>query len=469
MDSRAVTWVNKQGSVRAVGRWCAAVLLVGVVALIASAAGAFDPQRVHTTDIGSDPRPVDPVVRQDGVIAEGSAASPVVGGVQAPVTGLPSGSGEDGDIGAAGPPTTSPPRAEPRPTQPAPAPSVPTGPTHLAFGFNDAPAEIGWTTEQISRAMADMRPGAVFRFSVEWSGAQPDCAPSNDPLYCRTPQPFNWGPVDQVLSSLSAHGLRALPFLTSAPRWAWAPFEYSVRPEQRMPPRYDDTGRYWWQEFVKAFVAHTTSAFPGVLAGVEIWNEQNGSLFWTTSAGVSPARYKDLLCSAYAVSKAVAPNLPVVFGGTAFTKGTPGLADGELQIGEFVSGAYDAGARGCFDALSVHPHVLHVALAPNSPQNRYLEYIQEARDAAASHGDAGRTIWVTEVGYPTSPQQLDWDLMVYDMAAQQPDVGLFLLSRVFDSSTEFSPFGVCQRPGVPRPIASALKQRFTGTTAVATC
>ena len=61
---------------------------------------------------------------------------------------------------------------------------------------------------------------------------------------------------------------------------------------------------------------------------------------------------------------------------------------------------YDAGAGPFFDAANAHPYVFPGGLAADS-KNGWSD-VGRMRDVMVAHGDAGKKIWMTEIGAPTS-------------------------------------------------------------------
>ncbi len=127
----------------------------------------------------------------------------------------------------------------------------------------------------------------------------------------------------------------------------------------------------------------------------ELWNEQDGAEFW--QGGPDPAAYAALLKATYPAIKAVQPGDTVVTGG---------LVGNDM---DFVESLYANGAKGSFDAVGVHTDTACLVDGPDfnyrDEQGRVARYVftgyREVHAVMASHGDGGKPIWMTELGWNT--------------------------------------------------------------------
>jgi hypothetical protein len=123
--------------------------------------------------------------------------------------------------------------------------------------------------------------------------------------------------------------------------------------------------------------------------GWEVWNEQNSTDFLDNP---DPVAYARLLKAAYPAFHAGHLATQVVFGGLQYND------DGWLRR------AYDAGAKGSFDVLAVHPY-----LGPSDQPGTLaddgtvwtLNHVRTVHDLMAARGDGGKAIWFTEFGWST--------------------------------------------------------------------
>jgi hypothetical protein len=144
-------------------------------------------------------------------------------------------------------------------------------------------------------------------------------------------------------------------------------------------------------EAYATFVARLASRYKGSLEAIEIWNEPDEGMFWR--GGPQVDRYVELLQRSYTAIKAVNPQMTVVFG--PLTGANYG----------FLDRAYDAGAKGYFDALAAHTDTACLVDPPTRfyrDQGRIARFTflgyRELRATMLAHGD-DKPIWLTEIGW----------------------------------------------------------------------
>ena len=127
----------------------------------------------------------------------------------------------------------------------------------------------------------------------------------------------------------------------------------------------------------------------------EIWNEPNIG-YWRPVP--DPARYAQVLCSAYAHIHAVDPQATVLTGGTSPAGNGPTSVSPQTWLTDL----YADGARGCFDAVAHHPYVDSSATPVDLGNAWDLMYDayppSNLRAIMSAHGDGAKRIWATEVG-----------------------------------------------------------------------
>jgi hypothetical protein len=141
------------------------------------------------------------------------------------------------------------------------------------------------------------------------------------------------------------------------------------------------------------FMGLLAKRFKGEVEAYEVWNEADGSMFW--SGGPNAAAYVETLKKAYAAVKEADPAATVVFSPT---------------IGNnfhFLQDAYNQGAKGHFDAMAVHTDTACLDRGPTSfyrePDGRigqfaFLGY-REVYKVMQANGDGDKPIWMTEFGW----------------------------------------------------------------------
>jgi polysaccharide biosynthesis protein PslG len=134
----------------------------------------------------------------------------------------------------------------------------------------------------------------------------------------------------------------------------------------------------------------------------EIWNEQNGSVFWKPTP--SPSLYTAMLKASYRAIKASDPDAWVLTGGLtpAYTSG------GNLSPVDFLADIYRYGAKGSFDAVGAHPYCWAGSFHCPGQEASWSAWSQMSstqsslRSILLANGDQGKLIWGTEFGAPTA-------------------------------------------------------------------
>ena len=183
-------------------------------------------------------------------------------------------------------------------------------------------------------------------------------------------------------------GVKVLMVVLGTPGWARAADD-----ERLLPP--DDPNKYG--EFIRFMADH----FKGSVGAYEVWNEPDGEekTFWRT--GPDPAGYTRLVQATWRALNGVDPRPKVI---------TAGTVGNNYQWYEQL---YAAGLRGHFDALGVHTDTAcndddpTDALRDPNAGHRIHRYsftgYREVYEVMKRNGDADKKIWMTELGWSTSP------------------------------------------------------------------
>jgi hypothetical protein len=252
------------------------------------------------------------------------------------------------------------------------------------------------TPEQFQR----LKRGGVdsVRIPVAWPAVEPSKGAS-----------FQWGGFDQIVRNASAAGLEVLPFLSGAPSWAVAVDRQWSSP-MTLPVK-TAIQRNGWTNFVRQAVerygpeGHFWGENPGLrerpIRNWQIWNEENFKYF---VARPNPADYGKLVALSYGAIKAVDPGAQVILGGlfaqpieATFHKKPPQA----YFAGVFLNRMYRAnpGIRSKFDGVALHPYTGSYQQLPSK--------IEEVRNVLKAHHDAGKKLWITELGWSSGPPRSD--------------------------------------------------------------
>lgn len=262
---------------------------------------------------------------------------------------------------------------------PAPGPPAQPAPSTQEFGANvnrlfDNPQLLPLAGAQLGALQAT---GATLaRSDALWEASEPQPPVDGRHRYA-------WGFDDGVAAALAAHGLRWLPVLDYSVSWA-----QSIPGQDHSPPahsadyaayagafaaRYGPGGTFW--------ISH-----PGLPAlpveAIEIWNEPDNPTFWVPHP--DPAGYAELYAAARGAILAVQPTIRVLIGGL-------------WHPAAFLSAMLRAQPElvGHIDGVALHPYGANPA--------QVLARVRGARALLRSLGLASVPLYVTEVGWTTSP------------------------------------------------------------------
>ncbi len=217
----------------------------------------------------------------------------------------------------------------------------------------------------------------------------------------RSPGVYSWGATDALMLAAGRAGIQVLPILFNAPAWD------SAAPDANgaAPPRDNATMAAFADAAVRRYGpngslwAQHPAAPAAPIRAWQVWNEPNFKAFWST--GPDPAAYAAMLRTVGDAIHAADPGAEVV------AAGLPESYSG-MSVTDFLDGMYQAGAKGAFDTLAVHPY------ARSADETIWI--LQQARRALDRHGDGGVGIWATELGWATGGPAAPYRVREVDQA-----------------------------------------------------
>ncbi len=218
--------------------------------------------------------------------------------------------------------------------------------------------------------------------------------------------PFDWSGVDSLVDGAATAGIEVLPFVTGAPIWA-VPADRRYKSPKTLPVR---TGvqKSGWTNFVRQAVLRygPTGTFwaenPTVprrpIRTWQIWNEPNFMYF---VAKPNPTEYGKLVKLSYSAIRGVDPGAKLILGGLfarpseANLTRKPPLA---YFAADFLDQMYERtpGIKSMFQGIALHPYT--------GTFKRLEPYIEEFRAILKENHDAGKGLWLTEVGWSSQPE-----------------------------------------------------------------
>ena len=272
------------------------------------------------------------------------------------------------------------------------------------------------------------------------------------------PGVYDWSKYDQLYNQFTAAGIHPVLVAEGAPQWAAVQGVVCGLDVCPAPPASAHDAQ-WGR-----FVAEIARRYP-LAKGIEIWNEPNSDLFWST--GPDPARYADLLKTSYSAIKKVNPGMPVILGGL-YPYPIPGVASSDPA--EFLAGVYRYGAGSSFDAVGAHPY-------PSGPPwvQSIMDLLRPLRQVMAANGDAMKPFWLTEVGVSTLGRASEAEQAaaltgLLDTARTSGEIAVVLIHELKDQQGPWPEWtwglGVLHADGTPKASFCALAARVGHSCAV---
>lgn len=233
------------------------------------------------------------------------------------------------------------------------------------------------------------------RFPVVWSTVQPVRDGAMD-----------WSGTDRQVEAAVLAGIEVLPFISGAPTWAVPSVRVpgsggDIKTPRNLPVR-GVAGR-GWAAFARAAVERYGpggsfwAAHPSLpqrpIRAWQIWNEANFQYF---VARPNPGEYGKLVKLSSSAIRGVDPGAKIVLGGLfsrpheAEFKRKPPLA---YFAADFLDQMYERtpGIKSKFQGVALHPYT--------STYKRLNPYIEEIRTVLKANHDAGKGLWITELGW----------------------------------------------------------------------
>jgi polysaccharide biosynthesis protein PslG len=273
-----------------------------------------------------------------------------------------------------------------------------------------------------------------------------------------------WEKYDNIVDLAEKYDLELIVRLSNPPAWSRASGDEagSFGP----PDNLSDYG-----DFVEAVARR----YAGRIHTYQIWNEPNIYPEWGEQP-VSPEEYTELLKVGYTRIKAVCPDCVVLSGALAQT--IP-LGPRDLNDFVFLQRMYDAGAADYFDVLAVQGYGLWSGPTDRRMRPRVLNFSRPLylREIMVKNGDAEKPIWITEMNWNASPdelpqkpfgavtleQQARYAVQAYERAQKEwPWVGVvstWFFKRATDTEIDqpMYYFRLAEPDFTPMPVYNALK------------
>lgn len=244
-------------------------------------------------------------------------------------------------------------------------------PVHVSREF------FGMHTLSPGRHWPDVPFGSIRPAGTSWGALEP------------AKGEFDWHSLDTWVAQSEAHHVQLDYVFVNTPRWA------STKPDEpcpgkrfgcAAPPNLDD-----WSAFVTTLVTR----YKGKIQSYELWNEPNGSGFWTGS----PKDMAELAARAYPIIKSVDPEALVT---------TPAVSSSgwPLSHDAWLDQYLAAGGGKYADVIAWHGYAGRND-RPALPAEGLSEQIQALKKVLAKHNLSKEPIWNTEGGWGKNAQLPD--------------------------------------------------------------
>jgi len=179
------------------------------------------------------------------------------------------------------------------PTDPPPPTMEPT-----PLPVNDTDFQLGIQVQVNLQGQQELWMGEAEKLGMEWIKQQVRWE-----LIEPVEDEYDWSQLDVGLEAASDHGFKVLLSVVTAPDWSREP---GANLEEHGPPA--DMADY--TEFLEKILTR----YPGQVHAIEVWNEQNLDREWTSTRGLQPSHYMEMLRASYQTIKAIDPGVVVISG-----------------------------------------------------------------------------------------------------------------------------------------------------------
>ncbi|HEY5815334.1 MAG TPA: glycosyl hydrolase [Solirubrobacterales bacterium] len=237
------------------------------------------------------------------------------------------------------------------------------------------------------------------RMAISWGSVQP-----------LRNGPYDFSGSDAVVGAAAAAQIDVLPFLVGAPTWAVpsavVPRSGGFRTTKFLPVR-SGVQRSGWRNFVIQVIQRygPTGTFwtenPTLprrpIRAWQIWNEPNFKYFVVRP---NPAEYGKLVKISSGAIKAADPGAHLILGGLFARPIEAEIEAGPPQAyfaADFLDLMYRStpGIKSMFHGYALHPYT--------GSYKNLTSRIEEVREVLKVNRDAGKGLWVTELGWSSQP------------------------------------------------------------------
>lgn len=248
-----------------------------------------------------------------------------------------------------------------------------------------------------------------------------------------------WDQTDSVFREAAEREIRILPnlggfqdFMLGSPEEVKTKKENYAKFLTEVVQRYGPSGSLWNEGVAK----------PKPVIWWEVGNEEN-YFEWNPTKEVNPQQFGEYIAYTNAVLDQVSePDAKVVLGGliSMHHKNVVNGVTKQLRVEEFVKQMQTG--RNAYDALGLHPYVFYSdgheprnLVQVKDVRDKVRAFIAEARNALDTTSQAGKQIWITELGWPTEEPTDGGHPHVTE--ANQRDLIKYTFSMIMNRATQY--------------------------------
>jgi len=203
---------------------------------------------------------------------------------------------------------------------------------------------------------------------------------------------FDWSKTDNDINIMTSNGFKFIgAFNFNVPCWA-SKFPSDTECEKFAPRDLND-----FSKIVKKAVARYPQIIywepPGELNGDWSWKQDK------TFSYNTPEQTVEIQRVFYQAVKSANPNAKVLLSPPAFVGDYSGI--------KYIEDIYKAGGKNYFDIMAIHPYQFYEPPWQTNPSTGYnfKGGIERVKKTMNDYGDNQKTIWITEMGYPSQGTQ----------------------------------------------------------------
>jgi hypothetical protein len=235
-----------------------------------------------------------------------------------------------------------------------------------------------------------------------------------------------WEKYDQIVDLAEKYNMELIVRVSTPPSWSRAVGDAAGT--FAPPDDYADFGD---------FIYELVSRYRGRIRYYQIWNEPNIYPEWGSYA-ISPEDYTKLLKVGATQAREADPDVVIISGALASTIALqPEASPPQNALNDllFLQRMYDAGAAPYFDIMAMQAYGLWSGPTDRRMHPRVMNFgrPQFVRDLMVANGDAGKPIWISEMGWNAVPdvvpdkrfgqvsleQQARYEPMAYQRAQEE--------------------------------------------------